>query len=47
MFNTLPVIRFSLLVGFGAGVPFNGIDARLSDTVVNRPTDVYQWCRAI
>ncbi|KAK1512120.1 pfs domain-containing protein [Colletotrichum tamarilloi] len=41
MILSLPQIRFGLMVGIGAGIPRieNGIDIRLGDVVVSRPTD--------
>ncbi|KAL4986298.1 purine and uridine phosphorylase [Aspergillus falconensis] len=41
MLNTFPAIRFSLLVGIGGGVPSNGLDIRLGDVVVSKPTNIY------
>ncbi|KAG7081578.1 pfs domain-containing protein [Colletotrichum scovillei] len=41
MILSLPHIRFGLMVGIGAGIPRleDGIDIRLGDVVVSRPTD--------
>ncbi|KAL6229594.1 nucleoside phosphorylase domain-containing protein [Aspergillus navahoensis] len=41
MLNMFPAIRFSLLVGIGGGVPSNGLDIRLGDVMVKKPTNIY------
>lgn len=38
MFSTFPEIRFGLMVGIGGGVPSAGIDIRLGDIVISKPT---------
>ncbi|EED22756.1 conserved hypothetical protein [Talaromyces stipitatus ATCC 10500] len=38
MLSTFPEIRFGLMVGIGGGVPSTGVDVRLGDVVISKPT---------
>ena len=38
MLFTFPSIRFGLMVGIGGGAPSKGVDIRLGDVVVSKPT---------
>jgi nucleoside phosphorylase len=41
MIATFPKIQFGLMVGIGGGAPNNGVDVRLGDVVVSKPTGAY------
>ncbi|KAL4886174.1 hypothetical protein BJY04DRAFT_213708 [Aspergillus karnatakaensis] len=41
MWATFPSLQFALIVGVGAGVPTSGVDIRLGDVVVSKPTGTY------
>ncbi|KAL3457971.1 nucleoside phosphorylase domain-containing protein [Aspergillus heterothallicus] len=41
LLSTFPSIRFVLMVGIGGGVPSQGVDIRLGDVVVSKPTGAH------